>query len=434
MKTGNYHFIVFLLLVFSLLLGPSIASSQETETRVNAGDEEIIDVELLDQQIVDKGRGISQVFLVSDEGEIHHAGEAKKFVKPPEVKDEKLAYLSIYFTGRKGEIAKGLIVLVSGFDTEEPQFFIDQNNNLDFTDDGKTNVVRGNNNGFVLELIGDAPESRFSINLIPIRGDESMTPEKRDQFQKMFKGLESYSGGKFADVQNWYFNQRLNTRTNSVEVDGQKVMIGLHDYDCDGLYSGERDRLLIGEFGADTISFALADGAVNVLEKEIFMIGQVPYRIVEAVADGSSVRIVKSSELPERLFVGNPVPNIELKTLEGESVKINELIQPEKLLVLDFWGHWCAPCIASIPSTIEFHEKWNEKITFVGVHFGDHDEAKKLIDEHEIPFTQFEVSDELKETFFIDGWPTYVVIDANGKLVSFRSSLKELAEMLEKED
>ena len=426
-------FSAFFLFTLLSLIAPSLALSQDS-SKSETPKREIINVKLLDQQIVDKGRGMSQVFLVSSDGEIHHAGEAKTIVKPTEVKDEDLAYFSIYFTGRSGEIANGVIVLVADFDTKKPKFYIDQNNDLDFTDDGKSKVVRGKDNGFILELIGDAPDSKFAINLLPFRDDKSMTAEKRDQYREMFQGLESYTGGKFTDVEHWYYNQRLNTRTNSVEVEGQKVMIGLHDYDCDGLYSGEKDRLLIGKFGADEISYALADGAINVVQNEICMIGDEPYRIVEAIADGSSVRIEKSDELPERLFVGSSVPDLQLKSFDGGSVGMDELVEPGKLLVLDFWGHWCAPCVASIPSTIEFHEKWNEKVSFVGVHFGDHEDAKRLVKEKRVPFPQFEVSDELKEVFFIDAWPSYVVIDADGKLVSFRSSLKEIAEMLEEKN
>ena len=432
MKTNLHPFCALLLPVISLwALDLEVTAQDPTQKQVAGSSSDEFQVKLLEQQITDEGRGMSQVFLVSDKDEIFHAGKAFEIVKPAEVGDQSLAYTRIYFTGRSGKIDKGIIVLIADFDSDSPRFFIDQNNNLDFTDDGETKAKPCREGGVVLELIGEKPGSKFAINLIPFRGDETMTPEKCDQFEKMFQGFKDYMGGEFADSECWYFNRRLNNRTQSVEVDGQKVMIGMHDYDCDGLYTSEKDRLLVGEFEGDTISDALSDGAVNFAKGEIFLIGQNPYRIVDAAADGTSITIAKSDKMPDRLFVGSKVPSIKLVSFAGDTADIAELAQPGKLLVLDFWGQWCGPCLASIPSTIEFYEKWNEKVVFVGVHMGDHEVAKKLMEEKKIPFPQFESSDEAESALFIDAWPTYVVIDQTGAVVSFRSSLKEITKMLE---
>ena len=171
---------LILLFVFQSLISPSCAFAQDSSNTETPKRD--MNIELLDQQIIDKGRGISQVFLVSSDGEIHHAGEAKTIVKPSEVEDENLAYFSVYFTGRSGVIERAVIVLVAEFDSENPKFFIDQNNNLNFTDDGETQVVQSKNGGFILQLIGDAPDSKFAIKLFPLRDDKSVTAEKRERY------------------------------------------------------------------------------------------------------------------------------------------------------------------------------------------------------------------------------------------------------------
>lgn len=424
--------LAILLLTLPSHIGLSRAIAQQSTPSKTVAEKpsEIITVKLLQQQIVDQGRGFSQVFVVTDEQEIHHAGNAQKIVVPKNVNSKRLGYMRIYFKGRTGKIDKGIIVLIDGYDTPQPKFYVDQNNNLDFTDDGSTEVTEGKTSGFVLKLLGDNPASKFQINLIPFRDDEGLTPERRKQYAEMFRGFESYVGGKFADPEFWFYNRRLNTLTNSVTIDGQNVMLGLHDYDCDGLYSGAKDRLLIGTHGADTISDALADGAVNAIDGEIFLIGKQPYRIVDVADDGSSVQIAKTDEMPDRLYVGSPVPNFRLKSFDGKDVETNKLIQDDRLLILDFWGHWCGPCISAIPSTIKFHEKWKDRANIVGVHMGEHDIAKKMVHDKEIPFVQFESTEEIQNSFFIDAWPTYVVIDGSGKLISFRSNLKDIEKLL----
>jgi thiol-disulfide isomerase/thioredoxin len=44
---------------------------------------------------------------------------------------------------------------------------------------------------------------------------------------------------------------------------------------------------------------------------------------------------------------GNTLPELELVTLDG-----NHLTSADfrgKVVLLDFWGTWCPPCVASIP-------------------------------------------------------------------------------------
>ncbi len=423
------------LLPFGLMIAVILSDpSPVVGCQRDAENDEVV-IQLFDQQLTDQGRGITQVFLVSDKCQIHDTGTAKNIVLPEGVKNKGLAYFRIYFTGRKGKVEKGIIVLVVGYQSDRPNYYVDLNNNLDFSDDGDTQCKECENGGFILSLTGDNPDSEFAINLIPFGDEENITAEKKKQFSQMFEGFRQYMGGEFANADYWYFNRRLNTRTNSVVVDGKKVLLGLHDYDCDGLYSGERDRVIAGDHSAEHVSYALADGAVNAIRGEIFLVGDSPYKLVEASDDGRKLHIAKSNKMPDRLFVGTKVPNLKLKSLDGETVELQELLHSDKLLVIDFWGHWCGPCIAAIPSCVEFQDKWKDKLTFVGVHSGDHEAAKKLLTDNEASWKQFETSPELEETFFIDAWPSYVVIDENGTLVSFRSSLKEMAKLLgEKSD
>ena len=416
-----------------LVLSTSFTQAQEktTPAPVPVGNESFA-IELLDQQILDKGRGITQVFLLSEKHQIHHLGKPEPIVVPEEIAGAETGYFRIYFTGRKGKLEKWIAVLIADFRSESPKYYVDLNNNLDFTDDSTIQPAKNNDGSVVIELLGDAKESKFAIKLHPFRHEKDLSKSTKERYASLFAGMKKYMGGEFAGTDYWFYDRRLTTRTNSVEVAGTKILIGLHDYDCDGQFSGERDRLLVGEHGAQNISYKLAEGAINVKAGEVFLIGNEPFQLVHAAADGSRVSIAKSDTMPNRLFAGMPLPKIELKRFDGETFDVRELIQPGKLLVLDFWGHWCGPCVEAVPSTLEFHERWKEKIVIAGIHMGDHDAAKKIISDQNIPWPQFEYSDELKEMLFIDAWPTYIVIDDNGNLLSFNSPLKDIPKFLQK--
>lgn len=395
--------------------------------------ETVITVNLKQQQIGTPGRGITRLFqLGPDDDTMTVLGKEHRFIRPQSLQSKELGFFRIYFVGRKGAVQNAIMVLVSEFDSDRPEFFVDHNNNLDFSDDPRTDAFKGKAKYPVITVQGDDRLSEFSLQLMPVRTDSELTKENKARYRKVF-GSNQGEGVQLADFDCWYFNQRLNNKTGQVQLGKHSVMLAAHDYDCDGLYNGDRDRLLIGPGDAKTVSDRFADGAVLAKAGEIFMAGKVPFEIVEVSPTGAFVRVRRTDKQPNRLFVGDQLPNMDIKMFSGESKKLRSLLVPNKYLLLDFWGHWCAPCLHEIPRTIEFQKRWKEKIHLVGVHYGEHDVARKIVKEKGVKWDQAEFNDELKKQLFIDGWPTYVLIAPDGTILSFKTTLKALESRLSEE-
>ena len=118
---------------------------------------------------------------------------------------------------------------------------------------------------------------------------------------------------------------------------------------------------------------------------------------------------------------GELAPDFELPDLQGNPLKLSSL--RGKYVVLDFWGSWCIWCIRGIPSMKEAYTKYKDKMEILGVDCRDTEEKwKAAVDEHQLPWLQVRCPDEKLQTiadqYGIEGFPTKVVIDPQGKIIN----------------
>lgn len=110
--------------------------------------------------------------------------------------------------------------------------------------------------------------------------------------------------------------------------------------------------------------------------------------------------------------------------------KINSLDQiieenKGKVIYVDFWASWCAPCRKELPKSLKLHKKYGEKVVFVYLSM-DLDEkewknacAKESLSDFKYNFMTmgFKKSAALNGVK-IQGIPHYLIFDKSGKLVN----------------
>ena len=116
---------------------------------------------------------------------------------------------------------------------------------------------------------------------------------------------------------------------------------------------------------------------------------------------------------------GELAPDFELPNLQGTTTKLSSL--RGKYVVLDFWGSWCIWCIRGIPHMKEAYAKYKDKMEILGVDCRDTEEKwRAAVDEHQLPWLQVRCPNEQLQTiaaqYGIEGFPTKIVIDAQGKI------------------
>ena len=134
--------------------------------------------------------------------------------------------------------------------------------------------------------------------------------------------------------------------------------------------------------------------------------------------------------------------NIVFKNNKGEIIKLSKF--RNKLVVLNFWATWCAPCREEMPSLDQLASNKNFKnISVIPINIGRESQSKSEIFFKEINILNLNIyydsSTELPNKLSLRGVPTTILVNKNGEefarilgAVDFKN--KELISWLNKYD
>ncbi|MFY9553956.1 MAG: redoxin domain-containing protein [Blastocatellia bacterium] len=115
-------------------------------------------------------------------------------------------------------------------------------------------------------------------------------------------------------------------------------------------------------------------------------------------------------------------PEFSVTTSEGEYLALEDL--RGKVVLLDFWGTWCPPCVASVPSLRSLHKRFEKEPAFVMIGISSDSEGEKwraFIAENKMVWRQhWDRDHRVQRAFNVRAFPTYILIDGEG-IVRFRS-------------
>jgi peroxiredoxin/outer membrane lipoprotein-sorting protein len=133
-------------------------------------------------------------------------------------------------------------------------------------------------------------------------------------------------------------------------------------------------------------------------------------------------KLVESLPIPGQTgsaLVNHQAPDFELKTLDGEKMRLSDL--QGKVVLVNFWASWCPPCRKELPSLVKLSNEFKERgLVVLGVNDEGRGPAGKYAEKVGLSFaTVDDSSKKAHRLYSIRSIPTVFIINREGKVVRF---------------
>ena len=134
-------------------------------------------------------------------------------------------------------------------------------------------------------------------------------------------------------------------------------------------------------------------------------------------------RAERKGELPKppgvsmnpREWIGKPALDFQVTDLKGEAFSLAEY--RGRVVLLDFWATWCAPCIAEIPNLKKTYEKYkDQKFQIIGISLDRSEKPlESYIEKEELGWLHYwDKSRQVSTLYKVQGIPSTFLIDGEG--------------------
>jgi cytochrome c biogenesis protein CcmG/thiol:disulfide interchange protein DsbE len=123
-------------------------------------------------------------------------------------------------------------------------------------------------------------------------------------------------------------------------------------------------------------------------------------------------------------------PDFALKDVHGQTVRLSDF--KGKVVLLNFWATWCAPCKVEIPWFMDFEQKYKDRgLVVLGVSMDEEgwEVVKPFLDRMKINYRVVIGNDEVSQSYGgVDALPTTLLVDRNGMIASKHEGLAPKSE------
>ncbi|MFF2481246.1 TlpA disulfide reductase family protein [Paenibacillus sp. NPDC058071] len=152
----------------------------------------------------------------------------------------------------------------------------------------------------------------------------------------------------------------------------------------------------------------------------LVLLALVTWGIYEAVIEKEGRQLPQSVDDGQQIGLaqGNVAPDFELKTLDGEVVKLSDF--RGKRVIVNMWATWCPPCRAEMPDMQKFYDTYkDDRVAVLAVNMTESEKSvgqvPSFLDEYGITFPVIlDEKSEVANLYQVRSLPTSYMIDSDG--------------------
>lgn len=183
-------------------------------------------------------------------------------------------------------------------------------------------------------------------------------------------------------------------------------------------------------FSGELLYFAAQDSLANFEDLKLIF-----HKIDTVAQNAQLISNLKEILYPKgKIQIGDFMADFELPN--ENNTLINTETYRGKIIIIDFWASWCAPCRKKIPQLIDLYRKFKSKnVKIISVSL-DTDRLKwiKAIQIEKMEWDNVIESDEFEgkvvKTFGVKAIPSIFLIDTHGKLIAIDPSIEDMEKIL----
>jgi TonB family protein len=142
--------------------------------------------------------------------------------------------------------------------------------------------------------------------------------------------------------------------------------------------------------------------------------------LARAPGDSNAKDAIAFIDNPRRAREDFAPADFAVVTTNGEYVTLEDV--KGKVVLLDFWASWCAPCVSALPTLRGLSKRYSkDQFTLISISVDQNEQAwRNFMTKHQMDWSQaLDRQAKLSRMFNVKPIPTYVLIDAEGVMRSY---------------
>ena len=123
-----------------------------------------------------------------------------------------------------------------------------------------------------------------------------------------------------------------------------------------------------------------------------------------------------------KILIGQKSPDFYVTDINGKSYSRDDLAG--KVVVINTWFAECRPCIEEIPDLNRLVQDFKgEDVVFLGFARNDQKDILKFLKKRQFNYQHIAADSELLSKFYINAYPTNILVDKNSRITYYETSL-----------